>query len=61
MSFSIKTEKESKLSFLDAEIIREQGKFIITIYQKPTVSGVYTNYQSFLPAVYKFSMVYTLV
>ena len=61
MSFSIETEKESKLSFLDVEIIHEQGKFTITIYRKPTFSGVYTNYQRFLPAVYKFGMVYTLV
>ena len=61
MSLSIETEKESKLSFLDVEIIREQGKFTITIYRKPSFSGVYTNYQSFLPAVYKFGMVYTLV
>ena len=27
MSFSMETEKENKLSFLDIEIIREQGKF----------------------------------
>ena len=36
MSFSIDTEKENKLSFLDVEIIREQGKFATTVYRKPT-------------------------
>ena len=61
MSFSMKTEKENKLSFLDVEIIREQGKFRTTVYRKPTFSGVYSNFESFLPSVYKFSMVYTLV
>ena len=61
MSFSTETVKESKLSFLDVEIIREQGRFTTRIYRKPTFSGVYTNYESFLPAVYKFDMVYTLV
>ena len=58
MSFSMETEKENKLSFLDAEVICEQGKFTTTVYQKPTFSGVYSN---FLPSVYKFGVVYTLV
>ena len=57
MSFSMETEKETKLSFLYVEIIRQQGKFTTTIYRKPTFSGLYTNYESFLPAVYKFGVV----
>ena len=57
----METEKENKLSFLDVEVIREQGKFTTTIYRKPTFSGVYSNFESFLPSVYKFGMVYTLV
>ena len=61
MSFSMKkTEKENKLSFLDDEIIRKQGKFTTTIYQKPTFSAVYRNLESFLSSVYKFGTVYTL-
>ena len=54
MSFSMETEKENKLSFLDVEVIREQGKFTTTVYRKPTFSGVYSNFESFLPSVYKF-------
>ena len=61
MSFSMETEKENKLSFLDVKVISEQGKFTTTIYRKPTFSGVYSNFESFLPSVYKFGMVYTLV
>ena len=57
----IETEKENKLSFLDVEIIREQGKFTTTIYQNPTFSGAYSNFESFLPSVSKFGRVYTLV
>ena len=38
--FSMKTEEESKLSFLDVGIRREQGKFTLKIYRKPTFSGV---------------------
>ena len=44
MSFSMETEKENKLSFLDVEVIREQGKFTTTIYRKPTFSGAYSNF-----------------
>ena len=40
MSFSMETEKENKLLFLDVEIIPEQGKFTTTIYRNPTFSGV---------------------
>ena len=43
------------------QVIREQGKFTTTVYRKPTFSGVYSNFESFLPSVYKFGMVYTLV
>ena len=61
MSFSMETEKKNKLSFLDVEIIREQDKFTTTIYRKPTFSGVYSSFERFLPSVYKFGMVYTIV
>ena len=61
MSFSMETEKENKLSFLDVEVIREQGKFTTAISRKPTFSGVYSNFERFLHSVYKFGMVYTLV
>ena len=60
MSFSIETGKENKLTFLDVEVIHKQGKFATTVHRKPTFSGVYSNFESFLPSVYKFGMVYTL-
>ena len=47
MSFSMETEKEDKLSFLDVEVIHEKAKFTTTIYRKPTFSGVYSNFESF--------------
>ena len=61
MSFSMEIEKENKLPLLDVEIIREQGKFTTSIYRNPTFSGVYSNFESFLPSVYKLGMIYTLV
>ena len=61
MSFSFVQEKNGKLSFTDVEVSREKGKFVTTVYREPTFSGVYTHFESFLPTVYKFGMVYTLV
>ena len=40
MSFSFEQEKNGKLSFLDIEASREKGKFVTTVYRKPTFSGV---------------------
>ena len=34
MSFFMETEKEKKLSFVDVQVIRKQGKFTSTIYLK---------------------------
>ena len=60
MLFSMKTEKQNKLSFVDVGFIHKQGKFATTGYQKPTFSCVCSNL-NFFPSVYKFCMVYTLV
>ena len=40
MSFSFEQEINDKLSFLDVEVSRQQGKFVTTVYRKPTFSGV---------------------
>ena len=61
MSFSFEQEKNGKLSFVDGDVSREKGKFVTSVSRKPTFSGVYTHFGSFLPTVYKFGMVYTLV
>ena len=61
ISFTFEQEKNGKLSFLDIEVSREKGKFITTLYRKPTFSGAYIHFESFLPTIYKFGMVYALV
>ena len=60
MSFSFQQEKNGKLSFLDIEVSREKVKFVSTVYRKPTFSGAHTHFESFLPTIYKFGMVYVL-
>ena len=61
MSFSMGTERQKKFSFLDIEVIREQGKFSTKIYRKPALRGVYSNSERILPSIHKFGMAYTLV
>ena len=36
------------------KVSREKGKFVTTVYKKPTFSGVCTYFGSFLPTAYKF-------
>ena len=61
MSFTMETEQNNKISFLDVNVIHESGKFITRVYQKPTFSGVYTRCDSFLPDSCKIGMISTLV
>ena len=48
------------MSFLDLEVSREKEKFVATVYRKPTFSGMYAYFESFLSTACKFGMVYTL-
>ena len=41
MSFSSQQDEKGKLSFLDIEVAREEGKFVTIVYRKPALSGVY--------------------
>ena len=56
----IRERKSDKISFLDVEISRQNSKFVTTVYRKPNFSGVYTHYESFIPSIHKFGMLYTL-
>ena len=60
MSFTIEHEKQNRMSFLDIAIIREDKTYTTSVYCKPTFSGVYTHFDSFLPSTYKFGTVNTL-
>ena len=60
MSFTMERQKKNKMSFLDIAIIHEDKTFTTSAYCKPTFSGIYTHFDSFLPSNYKFGNVYTL-
>ena len=61
MSFTIETEQNNRISLLEVNVIGEHGKFITSVYRKPTFSGVYFHFDSFLSDTYKIGMIYTLV
>ena len=48
-------------SLSGVNVIREKGKLITSVYRKPTFSGVYTHFDSFLPDTYKIAMICTIV
>ena len=58
MSFAIGNEKQSRMSFLDVRVIREDKTFTKCIYR--TFSGVYKHFYSFLPSAYMFGTAYLL-
>ena len=54
-------EQEGKLAFLDVLITRRDGSFFTSLYRKPTFSGLYTHYESFMPGSYKKGLIYMLL
>ena len=61
IKFTCETEENGKLSFLDALIINENGKFYSTVYRKPTFTGLGLNYLSFTAYIFKLNSIRTLV
>ena len=61
MSFTFEVEHDGKLAFLDVLVTRRVGSFFTSLYRKPTFSGLYSHYESFLPTSYKKGLVYTLL
>ena len=47
--------------FLDVKICREKDKLTTSVFRKDTISGVYTNFSSFVALKHKFGLVHTLL
>ena len=60
INFIAEQENISSLLFLDVKICRKNGKFVTSVYRKPTFSGVFTNYESFIPTYQKRGLLHTL-
>ena len=61
IKFTFEHEHNNSFSFLDVKICRKNNKLTTSVYRKPTFSGVFTNFKSFIPTVYKIGLVYTLL
>ena len=60
IKFTFEVEKDKKFSFRDISILREET-FTTSVYRKPTFSGVFTNFSSFVHTSYKYGLIYTLI
>jgi hypothetical protein len=61
LSFTHECESNGSLSFLDVSVHRRSdGTLSTKTYRKPTFSGVYLNFHSFVPMSYKSGLVRTL-
>ena len=54
-------ENENSISFLDIKITKDNNKFMTSVYRKPTFSGVFTNFGSFIPKLYRYNLLFTLL
>ena len=61
MNFTSESEQDNAFPFLDAYVSRDQCCFTTSVYRKPTFSGVYTNYDSYIPMIYKTGLVSTML
>ena len=61
IKFTSETENENSILFLDIKITRDNNKFMTSVYRKPTFSGVFTNFGSFIPKSYKYNLLFTLL
>ena len=62
IKFTLETENEDCLPFLDVMITREcDGSVSTSVYRKPNFSGLVMQYDSFVPAYYKKSLVNGLI
>ena len=49
VKFLLEKESDGRLSLLPINIFHEKGKFVTNFYREKTFSGVYTNFNSFVP------------
>ena len=61
INFSLEKENDGRLSFSDINIFPEKGNFVTNVYRKMTFSGVYSNFNSFIPETYKTGLIESLL
>ena len=61
IKFTSEKEVNGSLPFLDVLILRNKKGFTTAVYHKPTFSGVYSNFNSFIADKYKHGLIFTLL
>ena len=61
IKFTSKIEENNSISFLDIKINRDSNRFLTSVYRKPTFSGVFTNFDSYIPLSYKSGLISSLL
>ena len=57
LKFTLETETQNKLNFLDVLIRKENNKIITSWYRKPSNTLNFTNWNSFRPKTHKINTV----
>ena len=60
IKFTSEIEEYNYMSFLDIKLTRELNSFSTSVNRKPTFSGVFTNFDSFIPLSYKTGLIWSL-
>ena len=61
ISFTCEKEQNNSMHFLDVLITRTSNGFKTSVYRKPTFSGVYSNFNSFIFEEYKVGFIFILL
>ena len=61
LKFTSEAENDNSFSFLDINITRHNQQFKTSVYRKPTFSGVFTHYESYLDQSNKKLLIDTLL
>ena len=61
IKFTCEKEQNNVMPFLDVLITRISNGFKLSLYQKPTFSGVYSNFNSLISEEYKVGLIFTLL
>ena len=60
IKFTSKTEQNNTFSLLDINITRQNNQLKTSVYRKPTFSGVFTHYESYIDQSYKKSLIFII-
>ena len=61
IQFTHELENNGSLSFLDINITRTNGHFSTSVFHKLTSTGLFTNFNSFIPMTYKKGLLLSLI